>query len=77
MHEVVRIARDWIGTPYRHQGTTKGVGLSGGEWQGYGGKEGGCAESAGHKRELLLTARTVQKKGPDASARPLVSIGTA
>jgi NlpC/P60 family putative phage cell wall peptidase len=26
MHEVVRIARDWIGTPYRHQGTTKGVG---------------------------------------------------
>jgi NlpC/P60 family putative phage cell wall peptidase len=26
MSEVVRIARGWIGTPYRHQGTAKGVG---------------------------------------------------
>jgi NlpC/P60 family putative phage cell wall peptidase len=26
MNEVVRIARCWIGTPYRHQGTTRGVG---------------------------------------------------
>lgn len=26
MNEVVRIAREWIGTPYRHQGARKGVG---------------------------------------------------
>lgn len=26
MNEVVRIARDWIGTPYRHQGARRGVG---------------------------------------------------
>lgn len=26
MNEVVRIARGWIGTPYRHQGARKGVG---------------------------------------------------
>jgi NlpC/P60 family putative phage cell wall peptidase len=26
MNDVVRIAREWIGTPYRHQGTAKGVG---------------------------------------------------
>lgn len=26
MNEVVRIARRWIGTPYRHQGARKGVG---------------------------------------------------
>ena len=26
MSEVVRIARSWIGTPYRHQGARKGVG---------------------------------------------------
>jgi NlpC/P60 family putative phage cell wall peptidase len=26
MTEVVRIAREWIGTPYRHQGTRKGIG---------------------------------------------------
>ena len=26
MSEVVRIARQWLGTPYRHQGSTKSVG---------------------------------------------------
>lgn len=26
MSEVVRVARSWIGTPYRHQGARKGVG---------------------------------------------------
>ena len=26
MNEVVRIARSWVGTPYRHQGARRGVG---------------------------------------------------
>ncbi|MBL0371080.1 C40 family peptidase [Rhizobium sp. KVB221] len=26
MNEIVAIARSWIGTPYRHQGATRGVG---------------------------------------------------
>ena len=44
MNEVLRIARDWIGTPYRHQGARKGVGcdclgLVRGIWQELYGEE--------------------------------------
>jgi NlpC/P60 family putative phage cell wall peptidase len=70
MDEVVRIAREWIGTPYRHQGTTNGVGcdclgLIRGIWRTLYGREPeepgpygmDWAERSGEERLLDAAAR--------------------
>lgn len=83
MNEVVRIARDWIGTPYRHQGTTKGVGcdclgLIRGVWRTLYGHEpeapgpygADWAERSGEERLLGAAERHCGQSLPRASMQP-------
>lgn len=81
--DVLAIAGTWIGTPYRHQGSTKGVGcdclgLVRGIWRELYGAEPEAvpayapdwAERAGEERLLGAAARHFRAVGSFAESRP-------
>ena len=83
MSDVVAIARSWIGTPYRHQGSRKGVGcdclgLVRGIWRERYGEEPETpgaygmdwAERSGEERLYLAALRHFGDPVPAASMAP-------
>ncbi|MCF6370481.1 NlpC/P60 family protein [Rhizobium halophilum] len=80
---IVALAESWIGTPYRHQGATQGVGcdcigLIRGVWRGLYGSDAGpvpayapdWAERSGEERLIEVAARLFGAALPVAEMEP-------
>ncbi len=76
--DIVRVAREWVGTPYRHQGSLKGVGtdclgLVRGVWREIAGCEPEATPAysadAGEGETLAEAARRHMKEIPCADVR--------